>query len=130
MSDGRHFAAKILRIKPNSHTMVRFAREAQMLARLRHPNLIAIVDVDITEDRVAYIVMELARGTSLAELGRYYGDCAYMVPILSQIADALSAVHADGIVHREALMIDSDCLRSCGKSLQRRRQDYDKLQTV
>jgi PAS domain S-box-containing protein len=101
MSDGRHFAAKILRIKPNSHTMVRFAREAQMLARLRHPNLIAIVDVDITEDRVAYIVMELARGTSLAELGRYYGDCAYMVPILSQIADALSAVHADGIVHRD-----------------------------
>ena len=67
ISDGRRLAAKILSVKPDYQAMARFAREAQLLARLQHPNLIAIVDADVTQDRVAYIIMELASGKSLAE---------------------------------------------------------------
>ena len=101
LSDGRRFAAKVLSANPDSRTMARFAREALLLARLQHPNLIAIVDLDINSDRVACLVMELVDGKSLAELGARYGDHDFMLPVLRQIADALTTVHSAGIVHRD-----------------------------
>jgi serine/threonine protein kinase len=100
-SDGRRFAAKVLNVKPDYRAMARFAREAQLLARLQHPNLISIVDVDITTDRLAYLIMELVHGKSLSELGARYGDREFMLPVLFQIADALTMVHSAGIVHRD-----------------------------
>lgn len=101
ISDGRRFAAKVLNVKPDYRAMARFAREAQLLARLQHPNLITIVDVDITTDRLAYLVMELVHGKSLAEMAARYGDRDFMLSVLPQIADALTMVHAEGIVHRD-----------------------------
>lgn len=101
LSDGRPLAAKVLNIKPDYRAMARFAREAQLLARLHHPNLIDIVDIDVTKERVAYIVMELARGQSLAELSSRYGEHGFVLGVLQQILDALVAVHAAGIVHRD-----------------------------
>lgn len=101
LGDGRRFAAKVLGVKPNYQTMSRFAREAQLLARMQHPNLVGIVDVDITDDQVAYLVMELVRGSSLAELSARYGDREFMLPVLLQIANALEAVHGAGAVHRD-----------------------------
>lgn len=101
LMDCRRFAAKVLGVKPNYQTMARFAREAQLLARMHHPNLIDIVDVDVTDDQVAYIVMELVRGKSLAELPERYGDRDFMLPVLAQIVEALAAVHGAGAVHRD-----------------------------
>ena len=101
VSDGRTFAAKILGVKPDYQARARFAREAQLLARLQHPNLISIVDADVTEDRVAYIIMELTSGKSLVDFYSRYRDRDFMLPILYQIADALTAVHAAGVVHRD-----------------------------
>ena len=100
-SDHRRFAAKVLGVRPDYHAMARFAREAQLLARLQHPNLISIIDVDVTAERMAYIIMELVHGKSLAEFGDRYGDRQFMLPILAQVASALTAVHAAGIVHRD-----------------------------
>lgn len=100
-ADGRPFAAKVLGDKPSYRAMARFAREAQLLARINHPNLIDIIDVDITEDRVAYIIMELVRGKSLAELRHRYGERDFMLWILLQTAEALTAVHSAGAVHRD-----------------------------
>ena len=101
ISSGRRFAAKVLSIKPDFHAMVRFAREAQLLARLQHPNLLAILDVDISDERGAYIIMELVRGKSLAEFRDHFGDVDFVLPILRQIADALTTVHGAGVVHRD-----------------------------
>jgi hypothetical protein len=101
LSDGRRLAAKVLASRPDLHALVRFAREARMLARLRHPNLVAIVDVDVTVDRVAYIVMELARGRSLADCRDRHGDPAFVLPVLRQVAEALTAVHAAAVIHRD-----------------------------
>ena len=101
ISDGRRYAAKVLSARPDSRAMARFAREALLLARLQHPNLIAIVDLDITTERMPYLVMELVHGKSLAELRHRYGDADFMLPVLGQIADALTTVHSAGIVHRD-----------------------------
>lgn len=101
ISDHRFFAAKVLSVKPEFQARVRLTREAQLLARLRHPNLISVVDVDITEDRLTYIIMELARGPSLADFSSRYGDRDFILPILLQIAAALTVVHDAAIVHRD-----------------------------
>ncbi len=101
LSDGRRFAAKVLSVRPDHRAIARFAREALLLSRLQHPNLISIVDLDVTPDRVAYMVMELVYGKSLAELRGRFKDREFMLPVLHQIADALTAVHAAGIVHRD-----------------------------
>lgn len=121
VSDGRHFAAKVLSVKPSYLAMARFAREAQLLARLQHPNLIAIVDVDISTDRLAYLVMEQVDGQSLEELHARYGERELMLSVLFQVAEALAAVHAAGVVHRDLkpgnvlIAFDANGLRATAK---------------
>ena len=77
----------------------RLRREAQALARLEHPNVVAIYDVGVT-DRHPYIVMQLVRGGTLAE--RLPG--AAVRRILDWFVAAgrgLAAAHAAGVVHRD-----------------------------
>lgn len=100
-TDGRHLAAKVLTPRADKLTMVRFAREAQLMARLKHPNLISIVDVDVTDSGILFLVMELILGTTLKLCRSQYGDLSFALPVLRQIADGLAAIHAAGIVHRD-----------------------------
>lgn len=100
-TDGRHLAAKVLTPRADKLTMVRFAREAQLMARLKHPNLISIVDVDVTDSGVLFLVMELILGTTLKLCRNQYGNLHFVLPVLRQIADGLAAIHAAGIVHRD-----------------------------
>jgi serine/threonine protein kinase len=77
--------------------MARFAREAQVLASLNHPNIAAIYGV---EERA--LVMELVEGPTLA--GRIAQGAIPLeeaLPIARQIAEALEAAHEKGIVHRD-----------------------------
>lgn len=101
--DGRHFAAKVLSGRSHRKELARFAREAQLLARLQHENLVAIADIDMTGNRQAYIIMEFVAGTTLADQSAHYGELGFVLPVLRQLADALAVVHAAGIVHRELI---------------------------
>ncbi len=101
LTDGRHLAAKVLSIQAGKQVLARFAREAQLLAKLRHPNLVAIQDVDMTQSHMAYIVMELVAGLSLSSHSSRYGDIPFATRVLHQIASALATVHSQGIVHRD-----------------------------
>jgi serine/threonine-protein kinase len=102
MSDERRFALKVMRKGGASvETLARFAREAQIAAQVTHPNLVAIVDIDVAAFGALYLVLELVDGSSLEEMRERFGDGAWALPILAQVAAGLAALHDTGIVHRD-----------------------------
>jgi serine/threonine-protein kinase len=81
----------------------RFLREARVLTSLAHPNIVELYELGRTEAGVMYLVMELLRGTTLADelatRGAFEPGRACEIAI--QLCDALAAAHALGIVHRD-----------------------------
>jgi non-specific serine/threonine protein kinase len=79
----------------------RFRREAETIALLNHPNICTIYDIDDFEGR-AFIAMECVEGLNLKTyMARNTLDTAGIVDIATQIALALEAAHAKGVVHRD-----------------------------
>jgi Tol biopolymer transport system component len=81
--------------------LMRFRREAQLLAALNHPNIAAIYGFETAGDTPA-LVLELVDGPTLADrlaAGALPLDEA--LTIAAQVVDALESAHAQGIVHRD-----------------------------
>jgi serine/threonine-protein kinase len=101
---GRDVAIKVLRAEYGNDAafVLRFRREAQAAAQLSHPNVVSVYDAG-TDDVGPYIVMELVTGGDLAAVLRDRGPlpAPAAARIAQQIADALEAAHARGIVHRD-----------------------------
>ena len=81
--------------------VVRFLREARAASALNHPNIITIHDVGETPDGEHFIVQELVDGRTLRSLLEEPVDLGAAIDIARQVARALSAAHAAGIVHRD-----------------------------
>lgn len=122
LSDGRRFAAKVLSGRSDRRDLARFAREGQLLARLNHPNLVRIVDVDLLDSRVAYLVMELVEGGTLAQRTSLFGQQSFALTVIRQIASALTQVHAAGIVHRD--LKPANVLMVAGDEIQVKLADF------
>jgi serine/threonine-protein kinase len=90
------FVAGTLAAEPEMRR--RFEREARALARVSHPNIVAVYDLGQDEDR-SYIVMEYVDGRPLSE--RIPVDEAAARRIAIQVLDGLGAAHRQGIVHRD-----------------------------
>jgi hypothetical protein len=99
-SDGRRLALKVVTGPIGGVEAARFFREAEIGASIRHPNLVSIVDVGIATD-APYLVMELVEGGSMEDHRRRFGDVAWALPILRQVAAGLAALHDHQIVHRD-----------------------------
>lgn len=80
----------------------RFRQEAVAAAALVHPNVVTTYDTG-RDGEVAYIVMELVEGTTLAKVLKTDGPLPLQraVDIAAQVADALACAHEHGVVHRD-----------------------------
>lgn len=96
-------AIKLLRAGPDIASLSeRMKLEARSAARLVHPTIVRVFDIDTTPSGDPFIVMELLRGESLADLldrGRL--STIHAVQTLLPICEALALAHAKGIVHRD-----------------------------
>ncbi|HEU0033301.1 MAG TPA: serine/threonine-protein kinase [Kofleriaceae bacterium] len=101
LDDGEALALKVMTGTADRLALARFAREAQLAAELRHPNVVGAVDIGVTDEGTLYLVMDLVPGRALAELRDHYGDPSWALPVLRDIATALGAMHERGIVHRD-----------------------------
>ena len=81
----------------------RFMRESRASARLRHPNIVSILDFDIDPSGNPFLVMELLSGPCLKDeiAARRRLEVADMQRIVPQLCNALQLAHSNGIVHRD-----------------------------
>ncbi len=100
---GRRVALKFLpeQMAQNTQLCERFQREARAASALNHPNICTIHAIEHVDGQ-NFLVMELLEGQTLAGmLGRVTFSMDKLLPIATQIADALESAHAKGIVHRD-----------------------------
>ncbi|MGB7333934.1 MAG: protein kinase [Terriglobales bacterium] len=100
---GRHVALKFIpdHLTKDQRSLDRFMREARAASQLNHPNICTIHDIEDNNGQ-PFIVMEKLEGESLKQ--RIHGlpmDLEDLLDIAVQVADALAASHAKGIVHRD-----------------------------
>lgn len=101
VTDGQHLALKVVPREVTGAAAARFAREAEIGARVHHDNLVSIVDVGVSPQGAVFLAMELVEGGSLEDRRDRFGQVAWAVPILRQIAAGIAALHEAGVVHRD-----------------------------
>jgi serine/threonine protein kinase len=99
---GRDVALKVLEpsVAADPEYRQRFEHEAQSASALNHPNIVTIYSVG-EEDDVTFITMELVQGQTLRQLMSASMPLSTVLDVSVQLASALSAAHASGIVHRD-----------------------------
>jgi serine/threonine protein kinase len=104
----RQVAVKVLRnnYEEHPHALERFQREAMVVGKLRHPNIVQVFDFDLVDSH-PYLVMEYIKGPSLL---KYLNslveedkklDIHHVVRLMDAMTSALQYAHDSGVVHRD-----------------------------
>lgn len=101
VSDDMSLALKVLTTADEPAALARFAREAQIAARVKHPNVVSVFDVDVAGAGFLFLVMEYVDGPTVRSAKDRHRDPAWAMAVLAQVADGLAALHDAGIVHRD-----------------------------
>jgi serine/threonine protein kinase len=105
----REVAIKVLHANydDHPHALERFQREAMVVGKLRHPNIVQVFDFDTTTDSHPYLVMEYIKGPSLLKyLNSIHSKDArlefhHVVRLMNALTSALQYAHDSGVVHRD-----------------------------
>jgi eukaryotic-like serine/threonine-protein kinase len=100
----RHIALKLVQPRRDDalpDARARIVREARLMARLDHPNVVRIHDVGQTDERI-YLAMELVQGSTLRQfLQARRRPLAEVLAVLGAAGQGLAAAHDAGLVHRD-----------------------------
>jgi serine/threonine protein kinase len=98
----RPLALKVLKNDVTAVALARFGREAELLGKIRHPNVVAVHTLGRTSTGDPYLVTDLVQGQELSQLNKLRRleprRCAELV---RDLAAALEVVHAAGVIHRD-----------------------------
>jgi serine/threonine-protein kinase len=98
-------AVKVLHpsLAADEKIVARFTREAKAASRISHPHALNVTDFGEADDGIVFLVMEYLNGRTLKRVIREEGPMPLTraVEIARQIAGALDAAHAEGVVHRD-----------------------------
>jgi eukaryotic-like serine/threonine-protein kinase len=101
----RWVAVKVMHphLRGTEQARLRFSREARAVARLRHPAILEIYDYSGNDSENAYIATELLTGPTLRGFMEQAGEVPAEIAacIGAELANALAAAHAHGIIHRD-----------------------------
>jgi ligand-binding sensor domain-containing protein len=102
----RPVAVKVFRPSPgndSAEAIERFRREGETTSRLDHPNAVRVFDAGVSSDGIAYMVMEVLLGHTLAEEleDKHRLTLARTVEVLVPVCSVLEAAHRIGLVHRD-----------------------------
>src|ERR1700710_1013401 len=100
---GKQVAIKILHTEvEDTDVVARFKREAEIAAKLNHPNIVGVIDYNVAPDGMPYLVLDYLEGETLAQrIARGPLPLAQRLSILRQHRAGLAAAPRAGIVHRD-----------------------------
>ena len=108
---GRTVAMKVVLSNPQSSTLSRFIKEAQITSQLEHPNIVPLHELGIDEHEQVFYTMKLVQGITLkqilhvvahgtpAERSQY--SLTRLITIFQKVCDAIGFAHSRGVVHRD-----------------------------
>ncbi len=108
-------AIKVLRSEEHDELRERFAREAKLMARVRHANVVQILDYGFLPSGAPCIVMEFLDGQELSGAKRP-SPWSRAVDCVAQILDGLTAVHDSGVLHRDLKPSNVVMVGECGET--------------
>jgi eukaryotic-like serine/threonine-protein kinase len=103
--NGKRVALKVLHreLSANPEMRQRFVDEGYVANCVEHPGAVSVIDDDVTEDGLVFLIMDLLEGETLDQM---VGDGGWLLPvrvltIADAVLDILAAAHDKGIVHRD-----------------------------
>ncbi len=99
---GMTVALKVLLGERDAVSLGRFKREAQLMAKVRHPNVVSVLDYGMLDDGSPCIVMEFVQGESLEHrIARGVQPWSVGLEVFRGLLRGLGAIHEQGLVHRD-----------------------------